>query len=133
LHGLVLFAGRVERTELADYLNAADIYVSTSYSDGTSLSLLEAMATGLPAVVTDVPANLEWIRDGYNGYIAKRGDAESVGESMQRLLDDPAQCRIFGGRTLEIAATKADWNRNFEKFLQMFEQVCSHSVEGQRR
>src|SRR5262249_52641323 len=52
----VRFTGRVDRQELVNYLNAGDIYVSTSYSDGTSLCLLEAMAVGLPAVVTDVPA-----------------------------------------------------------------------------
>ena len=54
------------------YLNAADIYVSTSLSDGTSLSLLEAMACSLPVVVTDIPANKEWITDGHNGFLCCR-------------------------------------------------------------
>ena len=100
--------GRVDREELVNYLNAADIYVSTSYSDGTSLCLLEAMATGLPAVVTDVPANLEWIENGHNGFTANRGNPHKVTDALLKLLEDRSLYEIFGTRNLAIAKEQAD-------------------------
>ena len=54
----VIFLGKIPNQELPKYLNASDLYVSSSLSDGSSLSLLEAMACALPVVVTDVPAIL---------------------------------------------------------------------------
>ena len=117
----VKFTGRVDRTILVNYLNAADIYVSTSYSDGTSLCLMEAMAVGLPVVVTDVPANLEWVRDGHNGFIASRGSAEALEGASKTLLRDTELCKVFGARNLEIAEKRADWDKNFDNFIIMFE------------
>jgi len=121
LSEFVKFIGRVDREELVNYLNAADIYVSTSYSDGTSLCLLEAMATGLPAVVTDVPANLEWIENGHNGFTANRGNPREVADALLKLLEDRSLCEIFGARNLAIAKERADWDKNFEKILKMFD------------
>jgi glycosyltransferase involved in cell wall biosynthesis len=119
----VRFIGRVDREELVNYLNAGDIYVSTSYSDGTSLCLLEAMAVGLSAVVTDVPANLEWIENGYNGFVARRGFTDDVAEALQKLVNNSSLCRTFGDRNLTIAKERADWDKNFDKMLRMFEHV----------
>ena len=119
----VRFTGRVDRQELVKYLNAGDIYVSTSYSDGTSLCLLEAMAVGLSAVVTDVPANLEWIENGYNGFVARRGFTDDVAEALQKLVNNSSLCRTFGDRNVTIAKERADWDKNFDKMLRMFEHV----------
>jgi glycosyltransferase involved in cell wall biosynthesis len=112
--------GKLNRRDLVNYLNAADIYVSTSYSDGTSLSLLEAMAVGLPAVVTDLPANLEWIKDGYNGFIASRGSPQSVSDAVLKLVSSDELCGSFRNRTRDIVRERADWDKNFEQFIQMF-------------
>ena len=46
------------------WFRAADTYISCAQSDGTSVSLLEAMATGLPLIVTDIPSNREWVVEG---------------------------------------------------------------------
>ena len=66
----ITIIGRVANSELPSFLNAADIYVSPSLSDGTSLSLLEAMACGTGLVVSDVPAIKEWV-NGQNGLMVK--------------------------------------------------------------
>ncbi|MEW6376013.1 MAG: glycosyltransferase, partial [Thermodesulfobacteriota bacterium] len=65
----VEFLGRVPHREMPNLLAKADIYTSTSLYDGTSVSLLEAMASGAFPVVTDIPANREWIIDGENGFL----------------------------------------------------------------
>ena len=65
----VEFLGRVPHEKMADLLAQADIYVSTSLYDGASVSLLEAMGAGAFPIVTDIPANREWITTGQNGFL----------------------------------------------------------------
>jgi glycosyltransferase involved in cell wall biosynthesis len=62
----VQFLGRVPHGKMANLLAQADVYVSTSLYDGTSVSLLEAMGAGALPIVTDIPANREWITNGQN-------------------------------------------------------------------
>ena len=65
----VQFLGWVIHEEMPKLLSRSDIYVSTSLDDGTSVSLLEAMASGAFPIVTDIPSNREWISDGENGFL----------------------------------------------------------------
>ncbi|KKR33243.1 MAG: hypothetical protein UT63_C0020G0013 [Candidatus Gottesmanbacteria bacterium GW2011_GWC2_39_8] len=113
LDDVVHFAGWLNEIQMAEHLNAADIYVSTSLSDGTSCSLLEAMACGLPVVVTDVPSYFEWIEDGGNGYIVPRKDIEQLVKAIITLLENPGLQREMGSRNLQIANDRADWDKNF--------------------
>jgi glycosyltransferase involved in cell wall biosynthesis len=57
----VHFPGQVNQNDLPDYYRAADLYISTSHSDGTSISLLEALASGVPVLLSDIPGNREWV------------------------------------------------------------------------
>jgi glycosyltransferase involved in cell wall biosynthesis len=82
--GHVEFLGRVRPNDMADLLGKVDIYVSTSLYDGTSVSLLEAMASGCFPVVSDIPSNREWIRDGENGFLFPPDNAEVL---AQRIID----------------------------------------------
>ncbi len=89
LEDCIHFAGYVDESKMSQYLNTADIYVTTSLSDGSSLSLLEAMACGLPVVVSDAPANFEWVEDGVNGYIVPRGDSPHLAPTIAEFLRKP--------------------------------------------
>jgi glycosyltransferase involved in cell wall biosynthesis len=87
--------------------------VSSSHSDGTSVSLLEAMASGLSAVLTDVPSNLEWIQSGVNGEIVPRGDHASLARRVLALAADPARNAAYGAKNLAIVRERGDWKKNF--------------------
>ncbi len=76
------FVGAVPNSQLPELLANNDIYISASRHDGTSLSLLEAMASGVYPVVSDINANRAWIRDGHNGRLHKVGDPQSFAESV---------------------------------------------------
>jgi len=65
----VTFAGRVNNFEIPAFFKNAKVYVSTSLEDGTSVSLLEALASGLIPVVSDIEANRAWIEDGIEGFL----------------------------------------------------------------
>ncbi len=65
----IKFVGQLFEKQIPDYLKLSDIYVSTSLSDGSSLSLIEAMFSGSFPVVTRIPANEEWTKDEVNGFL----------------------------------------------------------------
>lgn len=122
-HGIedkIKLLGRIPREKIPKYLNAADIYVSSSLSDGTSVSLLEAMACGLPVVVSDVAANLEWITDGYNGYIIQRRNTEMLALKILNLFSNLSLQKLMSKRNIEIVKEKADWDRNFNMLQDIY-------------
>lgn len=119
----VYFMGAVDDQTMVQCLNAADIYVTTSLSDGTSASMLEAMACGLPVVVSDAPVYFEWVQDGINGYIAPRKNSAAVAERLIELLKNPAKCMDMGRRNLQIARERADWELNFDILEEIYETL----------
>lgn len=120
---LVHAPGRVPQDELPDWFRLADAYVSSALSDGTSISLLEAMATGLPVVVSDSFGNLEWVKQGVNGALAQPGRASSFAEAMRFVVEDPARATKMGSSSIEIAQSKANWGSNFPLLIHAVEAV----------
>lgn len=118
LDSKILLTGRVPNFELPVYLNAADVYISTSLSDGTSLSFLEAMATGNGIVVTDVPAILEWTCYN-NALIIKKKNPASISEALETYYNNRDLINKHGSINRQMAADKADWNKNYKilKFI----------------
>jgi len=125
----VRFIGDVAHEELEECYGGADVYVSVPQSDTTSVSLLEAMAAALPAVVSDVPSNLEWIKDRWNGLVVPYGDAEALVNALLRLLDDRIARREFGARNEKIVAEKADHIANMRKMEGLYWKLAN---EGSR-
>jgi glycosyltransferase involved in cell wall biosynthesis len=123
----VKFAGPVSNNDLPQYLNAADLYVSPSHSDGTSLSLLEAMGCGLPVAVTDIDSIREWVVDGDNGRLVPIGDSGKMAEAIIELFSDPAMLRRAADNNLAQAQTRANWDRNFEILESMYERLMTLS------
>ncbi len=122
---IVHFAGWLDKSQLAEHLNAADIYVSASLSDGTSCSLLEAMACALPVVVTDVPSYFEWVEDGVTGYIVPRKDEGRLVDALVALLENTGLQKEMGDRNLQIAGRRADWEKNFDILEKTYHGLCS--------
>ena len=108
----VKFLGEVPFNEIPIYLKMADIYVSTSLSDGTSASLIEAMACRVPAVVTDIPGNREWITDGSNGLLFAVKDSQVLAEKIVRLSKDEGLRNALAERAYQTVTERADWQRN---------------------
>lgn len=130
-HGLgdaVLLLGPQPVQDLPTWFRAANAYISCAKSDGTSVSLLEAMATGLPVIVTDIPSNREWIAEPDNGWLTRVGSAESVANSMLRVQRLTSEERgAIAERNQRIVAQRADWDRNFQRLLEMYERLAGHS------
>lgn len=125
-HGLqarINLAGQVPHTVLPDYFNEADLYVSTTYSDGTSISLLEAMACRLPVIVTDGHGNREWVTPGANGWLYPAGDTCALAAAILEALDNEARRRAMGGVNLAIVRERANWDTNFRQLLLAYDRL----------
>jgi len=83
------FTGKVNNNELSKILSRHDIYLSASQWDGTSLSLLEAMAVGLFPIVSDIKANSFWLGNNADGLLHKVGDAHDLAQCILRLRSNP--------------------------------------------
>jgi glycosyltransferase involved in cell wall biosynthesis len=126
----VYFAGHVANKELPKYLKSADIYVSCSLSDGASVSLLEAMACGLPVVVSDVPAILEWVSNGKNGFIVPGRDPAALARKIIELSKDSSLRRQFSRENLDIARKRADWERNLDILEDVYRSMANLVVDS---
>lgn len=123
LRDVVRFIGLVPSEEMGRYVASADLYVSSSHSDGTSLSLLEAMACGLPVLVSDLPSNREWVQDRVNGRLAPPGQPDALAAVCAQMIADPAGLAEMGRRNLDIARERADWDRNFAKCAALYARL----------
>lgn len=75
------------RTDIIELLNTADIFAFPSFREGLSVALMEAMAAGLPCVVSRIRGNVDLIEDGINGYLCDANDEVSFCESLKALVE----------------------------------------------
>ncbi len=114
----VRLLGAVDRGVVLDAFTAADCYVNCSASDGTSLSLLEALYIGLPVVVNDIGGNREWIRSREHGLLTPYGDVMAFADAMEEAMAWTISQRQNAGRAnRELVLRNADFHRNFPRFL----------------
>lgn len=122
----VEFKGRIPREELETCLHKADIYISTSLSDSTSVSLLEAMASGLVPVVSDISGNREWIKDGENGFFFPAGDFQTLAQKIVWVINDFKNIVKLREENLKLIQEKALWKENMgiieKRFLELLKR-----------
>ena len=113
LQNAIHMPGRVNYTHLPAYFRAADLYISCSHSDGTSVSLLEAMAAELPVCVSDIPGNREWVQAGVNGWLVPVGDVSGFAKAISDAFYKTGNMRQMGMNNRKVAESRADWDSNF--------------------
>jgi len=121
----VHFPGQVNQAELPNYYRSADLYVSASHSDGTSISLLEAMACGTPALVSDIPGNREWVQPGVQGWWFPDGDAQELAQGILQAIQQRTRLAEMGCAARRLAEEKANWEKNFPQLLKAYE-IATH-------
>jgi L-malate glycosyltransferase len=136
-HGLqdqIYLGGQVNQANLPDIYRAADLYLSASHSDGSSVSLMEALGSGLPVVITDIPSNREWVADGAQGWLFPDGDEQAVARYILRAYqyakEQPERLEEMRRAARLRAEQRADWKKNFEVLLTAYqaavEQIGAH-------
>ncbi len=119
----VQFGGQVPQADLSRWYRMADLFISPSHIDGSSVSLMEALACGLPVLVSDIPANKEWVVDGENGWLFPDGDADALAQKILAVIDRGDELKRVRRRARETAQTRADWSKNFAVLLDAYQQA----------
>jgi glycosyltransferase involved in cell wall biosynthesis len=119
----VQFLGWVMHEEMPKLLSQADIYISTSLDDGTSVSLLEAMASGAFPIVTDIPSNREWISDGENGFLVPLDDEEFLAERIIKAIRNKDLIETSRDSNFCLIKEKALWPVTIGKTQEIYKMV----------
>ena len=108
------FVGAVPHQKVAEYLQASQIYLSMSLSDGASTSLLEAMACGTFPIVSDIPANREWIVDGDNGFLVSPLDPKKLAQQIMEVFNNSSLMKTAAKKNVEIIQKRGILQKNLE-------------------
>jgi glycosyltransferase involved in cell wall biosynthesis len=114
------FLGRVPHQEMPNLLAETDIYVSTSLYDGTSVSLLEAMGSGAFPIVTDIPANREWIIHNENGFLVPVNEERYLADRIIDAIRNQAFLEKSRTENLSIIEEKAFWPVNIKRIKEIY-------------
>jgi len=119
----VSFLGWLSMPELDEVVRAAHVYVSTSLSDSTSVSLLEAMAAGCFPVVSDIAGNREWIKHEENGLLFPPGDADALARMLERAIGDTQLRHTAAQHNRRLVESRASWKDNMHAVATLFQSL----------
>jgi glycosyltransferase involved in cell wall biosynthesis len=120
-----VIAARDDR-EAAAAMAAADIFVLPSLFEGTPLTLIEAMWSGLPAITTATAGMKDVIRNGTDGLLVQPGDVGDLERAIERLSADPGLCRRLGTAAHTIAVEQYTWTRTADAFASAYRCAREH-------
>lgn len=90
LGGRVRFTGYADYADVPAIYRAHDLFVSPTYAEGFSNTILEAMASGLPVLSCASVGVVDCVRDGENGMLTQAGDVDAQAAALNRLIAEPA-------------------------------------------
>ena len=107
------------RHDLADVFSQADLLVHPSHSEGSSLVVLEAMACGLPCLVSDIPVMREIAKNGSAATLFPPGDVDALVEAIENLLTDTEQRKRLAATALDNVRIENAPGRAFERYREV--------------
>lgn len=127
----IWIVGKTAYADLPNYYRAADVYISASLTDGSSVSLMESLACATPAIVTDIPGNREWVREGDNGWFFPVGSWQSLSEKLQECTRvDKMKWQEMQKNARGVAEKRANWPENFKKLLFAYQLATEGSKDA---
>jgi glycosyltransferase involved in cell wall biosynthesis len=123
--GSIYCRGNVNNVE--DYLHKADIYVHSATYESFGLSLIEAMAAGLPVVCLDGKGNRDILKEGYNGFMVKYPNAELFAEKIINLISNPELYNTISKNAIKFAADY-DIGNYINSLAQLYKSVLATTV-----
>lgn len=111
------------RSDVAQLLPLFDLFVLSSTEEGVSLTLIEAMAAGLPIVATRVGGNPEVVVDGETGLLVEAGQPAALAAAIESLLGDPEIRSRMGRRGRDVAAERFDIERVIDEYQAIYAEI----------
>jgi glycosyltransferase involved in cell wall biosynthesis len=118
----VVWHGWMAPADLARALASCHVSVSVPISDATSVSLLESMACGLPVVVSDLPANRQWVT-AQGGEFVSGKDAHELAEVLADLRGDPARCARLGAHNHALAQVRGSTAAQMDRMARLYREL----------
>jgi len=117
-----------QQEEAGPSLRAADVFVLPSRAEGLSNALLEAMAHALPVVVSDVPGNVDVVKDDVNGLVFPVGDPSALADCLERLVDDEGARGRLGAAARATVETNYDLDLVVDSYVHLYEELVAEVV-----
>jgi len=118
-----------EREEVPDLLRAMDVFVLPSLAEGISNTILEAMASGLPIVATDVGGNNELVDQDTTGFLVPRADPAALADAIRVYVDDPdLRCR-HGTDARKRSEDEFSLDTMVQRYQDIYDELLNTSME----
>ena len=121
---LIWFAG--ERQDVADIMQTLDLFVLPSINEGISNTILEAMATALPVIATDVGGNPELVINDRTGYLVPKQDPAAMAAAFKHYLDNPALLAIHGQAGRARCVSTFSLNRMISDYVTIYDNLLGN-------
>lgn len=118
--------GDLEASRIAELLRSADVYTLTSRAEGLPNSLLEAMASGIPSVATDIPGCCDLLAQG-GGILVPLDDLDALAAALDRLAANPGECRALGADGHRLVESQYSMKNVAERYLETYQQLTGSS------
>ncbi|MCP4538179.1 MAG: glycosyltransferase [Chloroflexi bacterium] len=115
------------RQDIGDLLVAADVFVLSSLWEGLSMALLEAMASSLPIVATEVSGTTQAIISDETGLLVPPGDATKLAQAIEQLLSNPERARAMGARARQRVETEFGARKQANEHIALYRQLLVKS------
>ena len=116
-----------ERNDVAEIMGGLDCFVLPSLAEGISNTILEAMASGLPVIATDVGGNADLVTSGTTGQIVPAGDPEALAYQFVNFANAPGQAKSMGRLGRERVEEKFSMNAMVGAYLRTYDQLLGRS------
>lgn len=114
-----------ERHDIAEIMQMFDVFVLPSKNEGISNTILEALASGLPVIATEVGGNVELVADGVNGTLVQPGDVGEMAQALLSYLDAPARIAEHGGNARLHAEQRFSIPAMAEAYARVYDQTLA--------
>ncbi|UCH90124.1 MAG: glycosyltransferase family 4 protein, partial [Thermoplasmata archaeon] len=120
-----IFPGHVSADLLTKYYAAADVFALPSVLrlEAFGLVIVEAMATGKPVVISDIPGVREVIEDNVHGYLVEPANSSDLAEKLEILLKDPKLCKKIGRAGRKKVEESFNWDKVVKNILDVYESI----------
>ena len=125
----VRMTGHVGYADVPDVYRQAQVFVSPTYAEGFSNTILEAMASGLAVVSCRSVGVVDCIRDGENGLLTEPGDVPALAEAMRRVLTDAAERARLAGAALEECRARYSWQSVGRQVMDVYAEVAGRAPD----
>jgi glycosyltransferase involved in cell wall biosynthesis len=129
----IYLGGQVKQADLPSFYNSANLYISASHSDGSSVSLMEALACGVPVLVSDIPGNKEWITEGKEGWLFQDGQEPSLNAGILNAYVHRNLAARMSEDARELAKKRANWDTNFGLLLDAYEKAVGNTEKSRKK